>query len=68
MTPVAAHALIAGATLVMRALVVSEDGQRILRETGAVAPADAATLGRQLAEKLLEQGAAEMVALTPRDR
>ena len=67
-TPVAAHASIAGATLVMRALVVSEDGQRILRETGATAPAEAATLGRQLAEKLLEQGAAEMVALSPRDR
>ena len=65
-TPVAGHASIDGGTLVMRALVVSEDGRRILRERGTAAPAEAIGLGRRLADGLLEQGAADMVALAPR--
>ena len=67
-TPVAGHASLEGAELVMRALVVSEDGRRILRQNGTARPADAMGLGRRLAEALLGQGAAEMVALAPRER
>jgi hydroxymethylbilane synthase len=65
-TPVAAHASMNDGTLVMRALVVSEDGSKILRERGTAAPAVAETLGRRLADALLAQGAASMVALSPR--
>lgn len=64
--PVAAHASLDGETLVMRALVISEDGGRRLRERGTAAPGDAAALGRRLADSLLAQGAASLVALTPR--
>jgi hydroxymethylbilane synthase len=67
-TPVAGHASIEGGTLVMRALVVSEDGQRILRQHGTALPTDAVGLGCRLADALLDQGAAEMVALAPRQR
>ena len=65
-TPVAAHASLDGDMLTMRALVVSEDGVRRLRERGTAAPADAVALGRRLADGLLAQGAASLVALTPR--
>jgi hydroxymethylbilane synthase len=67
-TPVAGHASIESGTLVMRALVVSEDGRRILREHGTAALPEASSLGRRLAESLLGQGAATMVALTPREK
>ena len=67
-TPVAGHASIESGTLVMRALVVSEDGQRILRARGTAALPEASSLGRRLAESLLGQGAATMVALTPREK
>lgn len=65
-TPVAGHASIEGDAVVMRALVVSEDGRRLLRQNGTAAPADAMDLGRRLADGLLDQGAAEMVGLAPR--
>jgi hydroxymethylbilane synthase len=64
--PVAAHAVLEGATLTMRALVISEDGKQRLSERGSAAAAQAESLGRTLAEGLLGQGAASMVALTPR--
>ena len=67
-TPVAGHASLEGAELVMRALVVSEDGRRVLRQNGTARPADAMGLGRRLAEALLGQGASEIVALAPRER
>jgi hydroxymethylbilane synthase len=66
-TPVAAHAAIDAGTLTMHALVITEDGRQIVRESGSASPADAAALGRKLADGLLGQGAARMVALSPRD-
>ncbi len=66
-TPVAAHATLEVGTLTMRALVVSEDGKLLLHERGTAGPGDAVSLGRRLAEGLLGQGAASMVALTPRE-
>lgn len=65
-TPVAAHATIENGRVVMRALVVSEDGRRCVRERGDAPMADAPALGRRLADSLLAQGAASLVALTPR--
>jgi hydroxymethylbilane synthase len=66
-TPVAGHAALEGDTLTLYAIVVSEDGRRILRERGTAAPVDAGALGRKLADGLLGQGAAAMVALSPKD-
>jgi hydroxymethylbilane synthase len=66
-TPVAAHAAVERGTLTMRALVVSEDGKQLLVQRGTAEPADAVALGRRLADGLLEQGAASMVALAPRE-
>jgi hydroxymethylbilane synthase len=65
-TPVAAHARIERDALDMWALVVSEDGQRVLRQRGTTSVQDAVSLGRRLADRLLEEGAAGVVALAPR--
>jgi hydroxymethylbilane synthase len=64
-TPVAAHAVMEGSRVVMRALVVSEDGKQRIDERGAAPAAEASALGRRLADGLLAQGAASLVALTP---
>ena len=68
-TPMAAHATLdrSGAypRLRMMAMVASEDGRRILRADAAGAPADAESVGRGLAELLLERGAEAVTALDP---
>ncbi|MGH7325245.1 MAG: hydroxymethylbilane synthase [Candidatus Rokuibacteriota bacterium] len=64
-TPMAAHAVVAGARLTMRAAVASEDGRRLLRAEMSGAPTDAERLGRELAESLLADGAASVTALDP---
>jgi hydroxymethylbilane synthase len=65
-TPVAAHASSDGEQVVLRALVISEDGVAQLRERGTAPRGEADALGRRIAESLLARGAASMVALTPR--
>ena len=65
-TPVAGHASLDGDHVVMRALVISDDGVGRLRERGTAPRGEADALGRRIAEGLLAQGAASMVALTPR--
>ena len=47
--------------LEMHAIVASLDGTRIIRYKGMGTRADAATLGRQVAEQLLKQGAADIL-------
>lgn len=68
-TPLAAHAVVDGAggagRLVMTAVVASEDGVRLVRGQAAGPAADAAAVGRELAERLLADGAAEVTALRP---
>jgi len=64
-TPMAAHARHAEGRVVMDALVLSEDGREVLREHGEGPAADAAALGRRVAEALLARGAASVVALRP---
>jgi hydroxymethylbilane synthase len=64
-TPMAGHARLDGGTLRMTAVVVSEDGRRLLRESAAGAPAGAEALGRGLADTLLARGAAKITALKP---
>ena len=65
-TPVAAHASPEEDDVVMRAVVISEDGVRQLRERATAPRAEAAALGRRVADSLLARGAASMVALAPR--
>ena len=64
-TPVAAHARLDGETLQMTAIVVSEDGQRVLRASATAPEARADELGNDLARTLLDQGAAQITALNP---
>ena len=64
-TPVAAHARLEGATLQMSAIVADEEGRRLLRTSGSGPAADAASLGRGLAEELLAKGAATITELHP---
>lgn len=55
--PIAGYAIIEEGQLFLRALVGEVDGSSILRAEGRSAVADAETLGIQVAEKLLQQGA-----------
>jgi len=65
-TPMAAHAVLDGATrLRMTAVVASEDGRKVLRAEAAGGVDEAETIGRGLAESLLAQGAAEVAGLDP---
>jgi hydroxymethylbilane synthase len=63
--PVAAYATRDGSTLRMTALVASDDGRKVLRATGIGVPDTAERLGRQLADSLLDQGAASVAPLQP---
>jgi hydroxymethylbilane synthase len=64
-SPMAAHAVLDGGELRMVGLVASEDGRKVLRASAHDAPDRAERLGRQLADTLLEQGAASVAALRP---
>jgi hydroxymethylbilane synthase len=61
-SPVAAHAVIADGILTVNALVAMPDGSRSIRGSISGAPESAASLGQQLADQLLAQGAAELLA------
>jgi hydroxymethylbilane synthase len=65
-TPMAAHARLDGGALTINAVVASEDGRQVLRASASGPGADAARLGRELAETLLDRGAAAITSLTPR--
>jgi hydroxymethylbilane synthase len=64
-SPVAAHAALRGSALRVTGLVASDDGRKVLRATVSGAPGDAERLGRQVADSLLEQGAATVAPLRP---
>jgi hydroxymethylbilane synthase len=64
-TPMAAHARLDGDTVRVAAVVASDDGRRVLRAHAAAPAVDAARLGREVAETLLQQGAADITALHP---
>jgi hydroxymethylbilane synthase len=64
-SPLAAYAIVDGPRLKVIGLVASEDGRKVLRAGAAGAPHDAVPLGRQLADALLEQGAASIAPLRP---
>jgi hydroxymethylbilane synthase len=60
--PIAAHATIAGDTLTLEGLVATPEGAKILRDqlAGAVDKAD--LIGKQLAERLMDQGAGALLS------
>jgi hydroxymethylbilane synthase len=60
--PVAGHATMAGTRLSLDGLVAAPDGSRIVRDRIDGDVADAAALGRELAERLLAAGAREILA------
>lgn len=61
-SPVAAHAVIAHGSLTVTALVAMPDGSRSVCDSLDGPSADAEQLGQRLAERLLEQGAGEILA------
>ena len=64
-TPMAAHAHVCSDRLQLDAVVASEDGRQVLRETESGGRRDAAQLGRTVAERMLARGAASITALRP---
>jgi hydroxymethylbilane synthase len=65
--PIAAYAREEGGKLVLDGLVISPDGKRKARGREGGAPSEAAGIGRRLGEKLLKEGAAELLAAAPAD-
>ena len=60
--PMAALGIVEGDALRIRGLIADPEGRRILRGETAGAASDAEALGAGLAEQLLSQGAAELIA------
>jgi hydroxymethylbilane synthase len=60
-SPVASYATITGDLLTLEALVAMPDGSRILRQQASGPPEDAESLGRGVAEQLLQRGAGAML-------
>lgn len=61
-SPVAAHATIADETLTLTALVAHPDGQTCLEDTESGPANEAVNLGERLGERLIKQGARELLA------
>jgi hydroxymethylbilane synthase len=61
LAPIGALGEIVGGELRLRAVVLSADGLRRLAASDAGTPADAIALGQRLAEKLLADGAGELI-------
>jgi hydroxymethylbilane synthase len=61
-TPLAAHAVLDGAQLRLTGLVGSPDGRRVLRQAQTGPADEPEALGLALAEHLIAQGAAELLA------
>jgi hydroxymethylbilane synthase len=61
LAPVAGYGRMENDRLILTGRVISHDGARLLEATLAADVANAAALGRQIAEALLAQGAAELI-------
>lgn len=61
-SPVATHAVIDGDSMTVTALVAMPDGSRSIRDTVSGRADDAQRLGEELADRLLESGAGELLA------
>jgi hydroxymethylbilane synthase len=60
-SPIAAFAELDADRITLRGLVAEPDGSRLLRDTASGNAADAAALGRQLAERILAAGAGPLL-------
>ncbi len=60
-SPVASYATISGAAIDITALVALPDGSEFLKDSISGSGADAARLGRELAERLLASGARDLL-------
>lgn len=60
--PLAAYASVEGTRLKVQALVATPDGITIFRAHGEGAPAQAEQIGAEVAQKLIEQGAGQILA------
>jgi hydroxymethylbilane synthase len=60
-SPIAAHAVVRADRLTLQGLVAEPDGSRLLRDTITGAAADAALLGRQLADRVMAAGAGTLL-------
>jgi hydroxymethylbilane synthase len=60
--PIGAHATIVGMSMQLTGVVISLDGARAVRAEAAGAAADADELGSMLGERLLHEGASEILA------
>jgi hydroxymethylbilane synthase len=63
-TPLAAHATVDGARLILEGLVGAPDGSQLLRHSLEGSAGDGESIGRALAEELLAQGADRLLAFT----
>ncbi len=62
--PIGAHATIENGVLNLNGLVGSLDGGKVYRSSDSGSPAEAETIGRSLAEKLIEMGADKLLEET----
>ncbi len=61
-SPIAGHATIDGDALALTGVVALPDGSRLLRDSVSGHRSEATALGRELADRLLERGAADLLA------
>ena len=59
--PIGAHATLDGASIRIRAVVVSPDGSQVIRKESSGSAADAAALGRALGDHLIAAGGAKIL-------
>ena len=59
--PVAAHAAVADGRLVLQALVANLNGRKVIRDSLSGSPLQAEDIGRRLADRMLSQGAAQIL-------
>ena len=66
--PVAAHAAVSDERLNLQGMVADLDGGKVIRESLSGSPVEAEDIGRRLAEKMLSQGAEEILREVARAR
>jgi hydroxymethylbilane synthase len=60
--PIGAYATLDGATVHIRAIIVSPDGSEVIRKESSGPASDAVPIGRRLGDQLLSQGGAKILA------
>lgn len=63
--PIAAHATVGGASIRLEGLVAALDGSQVIRDSIEGDAADAGRIGERLAARMLERGAASLLADMP---